>query len=380
MSKGRQLELEWSEHQGLNCLRVRGWTKTEIRELGGLATAEFSQRLVVLPSELLEFGVELGTIPAIAGRFEADGDSVCFLPRFPFLDGMGYSLLVGAATEDKGVSSREVWNIQRPVPEVAPATDVVAIYPSGNQMPVNQLKLYVHFSNPMSEGCVARAVQVRRADNNEPLQGVFLTMEPELWDLGRRRLTLLLDPGRIKRGLVPNAEEGYPLIEGVPVILTISTDFRDAAGRPLRTSGERRYEIGPLVRVKVNPTNWRCDPPAAGTTDQLTVEFCRPLDHALLQHSLWINDATGLALAGRGSVGLDERSWCFRPELPWAGGQHQVVIDPSLEDLSGNSLLRVFDRDIMKIEDAPNNVQRFALDFSCAPSPKPAPLGQKLST
>jgi len=380
VSKGRQLELEWSEHQGRNCLRVRGWTKTEIRELGGLAAAEFSQRLVVLPSELLESGVELGTVPAIAGRFEADEDSVCFLPRFPFLDGMGYSLLVGAATEDKGVNSREVWNLQRPTLEFAPATDVVAIYPSGNQIPVNQLKLYVHFSNPMSEGCVARAVQVRRADNNELLQGVFLTMEPELWDLKRRRLTLLLDPGRIKRGLVPNAEEGYPLIEGVPVIVTIATDFRDAAGRPLRASVERRYEIGPLVRAKVNPADWRCDSPAAGTTGQLTVEFNRPHDHALLQHSLWIYDAAGLALAGRGSVGSAERSWRFWPELPWAGGQHQVVIDPNLEDLAGNSLLRVFDRDIMKLEDAPNNVQQFALDFSCAPSPKPAHLGQKLSS
>jgi len=188
-------------------------------------------------------------------------------------------------------------------------------------------------------------------------------------------LTLLLDPGRIKRGLVPNAEEGYPLIEGVPVIITIATDFRDATGRPLRTCGERRYEIGPLVRVKVDPADWRCDPPTAGTTEQLTVEFNRPHDHALLQHSLWINDDSGLALAGRGSVGSGETSWCFTPELPWAGGQHQVVIDPTLEDLAGNSLLRVFDRDIMKCEDAPNNVQRFALDFSCAPSHKPEPQG-----
>ena len=123
------------------------------------------------------------------------------------------------------------------------------------------------------------------------------------------------------------------------------------------------------MRIKVNPADWQCDLPAVGTTDQLTVEFYRPLDHALLQHSLWINDAAGLALAGRGSVGSDERSWCFRPELPWAVGQHQVVIDPSLEDLAGNSLLRVFDRDIMNIANDPNNVKRFALDFSCAPSP-----------
>ena len=94
------------------------------------------------------------------------------------------------------------------------------MYPSTDELPVNQLKLYVHFSSPMSEGWAARAVRVRRADNDEPLEGVFLAMEPELWDRERRRLTLLLDPGRIKRGLVPNAEAGYPLIQGVSVIVT----------------------------------------------------------------------------------------------------------------------------------------------------------------
>ena len=68
----------------------------------------------------------------------------------------------------------------------------------------------------MSEGFAARGVQVLRADSGQPLQGVFLTMDPELWDPERRRLTLLLDPGRIKRGLVPNLEAGYPLNEGNP--------------------------------------------------------------------------------------------------------------------------------------------------------------------
>ena len=41
--------------------------------------------------------------------------------------------------------------------------------------------IYVHFSSPMSEGWAARAVRVLRADNDEPLEGVFLAMEPELF-------------------------------------------------------------------------------------------------------------------------------------------------------------------------------------------------------
>ena len=373
MTGGRRLELAWSEREGHSCLRVRGWTGAEFRELGGLDAPGLCRRLAVLPSELVEAGVNLRAIQPVAGRFEIDQDAICFVPRFPFLDGLSYSLLVDSVLEERPVDSLEVWTIQRPAPEGTPTTGVVTIYPSADELPVNQLKLYVHFSSPMSEDWAARAVHVRRADNDEPLEGVFLAMEPELWDRERRRLTLLLDPGRIKRGLAPNAEAGYPLIEGVPVIVTVDTEFRDAAGRPLRTGVERRYEIGPPVRVRVNPADWRYHCPTVGSTDPLTVEFDRPLDHGLLEHSLWVHDAAGVALAGRGSAGPGERCWRFEPQSPWEEGRRLVIVDPRLEDLAGNSLIRVFDRDLMRAEDAPADARHVAIDFTCAPALHAAP-------
>src|SRR5438093_7158021 len=102
-------------------------------------------------------------------------------------------------------------------------------------------------------------------------------MEPELWDRAHRRLTLLLDPGRIKRGLAPNAEAGYPLIEDVPIVVRVDAAFRDAAGRPLRAGAQRRYQVGRPLRARVDPTAWRLDCPTAGSTDPLTVAFDRPL-------------------------------------------------------------------------------------------------------
>ena len=200
----------------------------------------------------------------------------------------------------------------------------------------------------MSEGGATRSVHVRRADNDEPLDDVFLAMEPELWDPERRRLTLLLDPARIKRGL--------------------DAEFRDAAGRPLRTGIERRYEVGPAVRVRVNPADWRFRYPAAGSLSPLTVEFDRPLDHALLEHSLWVNNAAGAPVAGRGSIGPGERSWRFEPRSPWEEGRYVVDVDPRLEDLAGNSLIRMFDRDLMRAEDVPVDVRAVAIEFTCAPA------------
>ena len=366
MTKRRRLELGWSEHQGRSCLRVRGWTGAEVRESRELAARKIIRRLAVVPSEFIEGRGNAHGIQPMAGQFEIDGDTICFIPRFPFLEGMRYSLLVDAAPEERGADSPDVWTIQRPALADTPTTDVVAIYPTTDELPVNQLRLYIHFSGPMSEHWAARAIHVRRMDNNQRLEGVFLVMEPELWDPGRRRLSLLFDPGRIKRGVAPNEEAGYPLIEGVPVIVTIATDFRDAAGRPPRNGMPRSYKVGPPVRVRVDPADWRYDCPAAGTAEALTVEFDRPLDHALLQHSLWVNDAAGVALAGQGSVGPEERSWRFEPQSPWEEGQHQLTIDPRLEDLAGNSLIRVFDRDLMRAEDAPNDAGHVAINFTCA--------------
>ena len=228
--------------RGRDCLKISGWTEAELRELATLDAGALSRRLAVYPSEALALDGGKATAPPMAGRFFAEGPSIWFAPRFPFADGVSYSLLVESGG---GAGGAEVWEIQRPSPEVSSTTEVVAIYPTAAELPVNLLRVYVHFSAPMSEGWAARAITVSRADTGETLEDVFLPPEPELWDAERRRLTMLLDPGRIKRGLVPNLEFGYPLVEGTTVRITVDPSFRDAAGQPLRAGAERSYSIGP---------------------------------------------------------------------------------------------------------------------------------------
>jgi hypothetical protein len=320
-------------------------------------------RLRVLPTELVRAGPGLSDLQPVLGRFEIAGDALYFVSRFPFIAGRSYSLLVNS--EDDG-DSVEVWTIERPTDAAVSTTEIVAIYPSAGELPLNQLKLYVHFSSPMSEGWANRAVHVRRADTNESIEDVFLQMEPELWDPDRRRLTLLLDPGRIKRGLNPHEEVGYPLIEGVPIVVTVDAAFHDWAGRRLRAAAERRYDVGPAVRARVDPKRWRFDCPPAGSIEPLIVTFDRPLDHALLDHCLSVTNESGVTVAGQAAIGAAERSWTFEPGSPWQAGCYQLIVEPRLEDLAGNSLLRVFDRDLTRAEDAPVETSTTSIDFECA--------------
>ncbi len=300
----------------------------------------------------------------MAGRFFFEHDSVYFEPRFPFLEGLSYSLLA-ARTDDQGLAlEREVWTIDRGEAGGVPTTSVLAIYPTAATVPVNLLRLYLHFSAPMSEGWAATAVSARRAQDGARLEHVFLD-GPELWDSGRRRLTLLLDPGRIKRGLAPNQEAGYPLVEGVPVIVHVDASLRDAAGRPLTAPAERRFDVGPALRSRVVPERWAVAAPEAGSTAPLLLSFDRALDHGLLQHCLSVRDEAGAPVPGRADVLPSETAWRFEPERAWRRGAYAVAIDSRLEDVAGNSIARVFDRDLTLSEDDPREGAEATVRFRC---------------
>ena len=194
--------VSWSTCEDSPCLRVHG---------GATAT-----RVAVRPSS--SRGVQ--SRPATAGRLVADGDDVCFVPRFPFLAGTEYEVevdgtVIGTATCAARSTS-------------TPTTEVIGIHPTAVEVPRNLLRCYVEFSAPMRE---AGATHVRLVDaDGAPLVGALLATEYELWDPDRRRLTVLLDPARIKRGLAPHRAVGYPLREDTSVTLVVDAEFPDASG------------------------------------------------------------------------------------------------------------------------------------------------------
>jgi hypothetical protein len=189
-------------------------------------------------------------------------------------------------------------------------------------------------------------------------------MDPELWDRSRRRVTVLFNPARIKRGLVPHATIGYPLVEGDAVEVVVAADFRDGDGRPLVAGARRRYTVGPDVRSRIDLAGWRLTAPAPGTRSPFVVTFDRPLDHALLQHCLTVVDRHTHPVAGRGEIAPGEAVWSFTPDSEWEPGPYELAVDPLLEDLAGNSVLRVFDRELARADHDPEVANRFARAFA----------------
>ncbi len=273
-------------------------------------------------------------LPSMAGRLVADGLDACFIPRFPFVDGVGYVI------ETQG---QTVAQLVRPDDDELSTARVIAIRPSTTEVPRNLLRIYLWFSVPMTEGVAAEHVHLVDRDG-AVIEGSIMPSEYELWDSDRCRLTVLLDPARIKRGLAPHQEMGYPLCEGQWFSVSVGVAFPDARGVPMRARAERRYRVSGDERRQVDPGTWLIGPPRVDSLDPVHITFDRPLDHGLLLRCLRITDPAGRSLRGGVSIAQGERAWSLTPSLPWQPGVHQVTVDPVLEDVAGNSVTRVFDQ------------------------------------
>jgi hypothetical protein len=275
--------------------------------------------------------------PPMFGSYSAENGVLTFHPRLPLRAGMLYRALFmppgGEAV---------FFSFQAPAAVITAApTRVAAVYPTSAILPSNQLKLYVTFSAPMQRGNIWPKLHLID-DAGHPATLPFVELEQELWDRDLQRLTLLFDPGRIKRGVKPNLDMGPVLVEGRRYTLVIDRDLLDSHDRPLAETFRRDFTIAPPERRGIDLKLWKITEPRKNTLDPLTIVFDRPLDYALLQHVFTVQGVQGTATVPPG-----ETSWRFQPAQPWKPGDYTLVIDMTLEDLAGNRIGRPFDVDTL---------------------------------
>ncbi len=277
----------------------------------------------------------------MAGTCSYTEGVVAFHPRFPFVGGIRYTVLVRPVARS---GPSQTLRIER-MPRFREATaEVIEIFPSAAELPANHLRFYIEFSAPMAEGYASTEIRMNDTRTGASIDDAILDMSPELWSGDRRRLTVFLEPGRIKRGLSPNLQAGNPIDAGSEISLTVDAAFRDVNGAPLRQGFTRRYRIGPPVRRRVDPRAWTIAEPTS--QGQLVINFDRPLDAALAKRCLTVHDASGQFLRGATSLDPGETVWTFTPAEGWKAGTYRLEVNPLIEDLAGNSVSRVFDRDL----------------------------------
>jgi hypothetical protein len=299
----------------------------------------------------------------IAGKYVVDGNAVHFTPLFPFDAGRKYQARYDGAEFLSGESGSAAEAIVAlPAAAAVAPVHVTGIFPSSDEVPENQLRMYIHFSGSMGRRGGLEHVSLLD-DRGKPVVDPFLPVDGELWNADRTRYTVFFDPGRQKRGILPNREMGFSLAAGHKYTLVIDREWIDGNGNPLRESYTKAFRVTPPDLGPLDPKTWTIAAPREGTREPISVTFAEPLDHGLLLRAVGVR-RDGVPVVGDVRVDAHETRWTMTPNEPWRAGGYSVIALGILEDLAGNRIGRAFEvisKDDKGEDDAAVNAVPFSL-------------------
>lgn len=284
--------------------------------------------------------------PAILGkrRFHPATKEIEFIPRFPLVGGSKIRVEISIADHPK-----PIWNQVIRVPmKNAERSKISVVYPTSNRLPENLLKFYVHFSGPMQTGNIYEYLSIIDDSSNSKIRLPFLELEQELWSRDRTRVTLLFDPGRIKRELKPRLDLGPVIEAGKKYRLEISGSWPDIHGFPLGVDFIKRFDVLPPEKSVIHLQRWKVKTPKKGSRDEVVIDFDKPLDAALARRVIGIYRGEILQHPRSIELTRHETRWTWHPKQDWAAGDYRIQVAAELEDLCGNRVDRVFDFDLSK--------------------------------
>ena len=305
-------------------------------------------------------------LPPVIGSYTVQRDTVIFKPQFGFDPGRHYRAVFEPARLPGAEASSDpaplISTFGLAAKDLVPSTVVTGVFPSIDVVPENQLRLYVHFSAPM--GLKGGIGYVRLLDEaGDEVRDPFLPLDAEFWNRDRTRFTVFFDPGRQKRGILPNEEMGRSLVDGRSYTLLVSREWRDAQGMPLKEEFRRRFKVGPPDERPLDQHMWRIEPPRAGGRERLAVTFPEPLDQGLLLRALAIADGRGRRIDGESAIEAHETRWLFTPAAPWRSGDYFLQALTILEDMAGNRIGRAFEVDEFSRADESAKDETVAIPF-----------------
>jgi hypothetical protein len=314
-------------------------------------------------AQVLRVVVKLGedlSVPMV-GRYAVEQRALRFTPMFPLDAGREYEVFFDPAVVPGADGTPMRTSLSRPAPVVASLTTVSHIYPTAETVPENQLRFYIHFSAPMGRRGGLDYIQLLD-ESGRAVEDPFLPLDTDLWNEDRTRYTVFFDPGRQKRGILPNRAMGPSLTAGRTYTLVVKRDWTDGNGQPLKETSTRQFRVGPPDLAPLDHRAWKIDPPLAGTLSPVVVSFPEPLDHGLLLRALAVRRGpTGIP--GQARVEAGETRWAFTPGEPWEPGEYALMVLSVLEDLAGNRIGRAFEVDRFERIDRLSVPESFTLPF-----------------
>jgi len=271
--------------------------------------------------------------PAVTGEWSsADKDAYAFEPKYPLLPGAKYRVFF---------SEKLFADVTVPATRVKTPPVLKHVFPSGDTIPENTLRLYLVFSKPMSRGEAYARVKILD-ETGKAVKHPFLELDDELWEAGQTRLTLYLDPGRIKKEVGPRLQFGPVFEAGKKYTLVVDGKWPDANGITSGNELRKAFTAAESNAKAPTPGEWKITAPAT-PADPVTVTFPRTMDEALLRSFLSVRTDDDKPVAGTITLEKGETVWKFTPAKPWTPGGYALRLDSRLEDVSGNAIDQPFE-------------------------------------
>ena len=212
----------------------------------------------------------------------------------------------------------------------------IRISPQAKVLPANTLRFYLHFPGSR-EAHFDRDHLWLLNEEEQAVRDPFLVLPHELWSADGRRLTVLMEPGRIKRGLGADPSHEPALVAGRTYSLVVT-----ALGQTARHT----FRVSDPLLEAADETRWRLVSPAAGSLDPAVLHFDRVMDAALCEDEIGVLTPAGEVAATRVSLAPDGTAARLVPSHPWRAGEHRLVVSERLEDVCGNRLGEALDHNL----------------------------------
>ena len=340
---------------GTAYVEVTGLPSSALRALDGaeLTPEQWSQVLRVA------VGPEA---PAMIGSYAVVDGALRFTPIFPLDEGRQYEVRFDPAHMPGEEGAAVDAMVGRPASTAVPSTVVARVYPTGDVVPENMLRMYIEFSGPMGRKSGVEYIALLD-DSGQEIPGAVLPLDYEFWSPDHTRFTVFFDPGRVKTGILPNQQMGRPLEVGGSVTLVISRDWPDENGLPLKEEFRRQYRVASAEEEPLDTSSWRIALPAARSRSGVVVTFPEPLDHGLLMRALGVT-RDGQPIDGDIVVDQQETRWTFTPKDAWRAGTYELLALDILEDVAGNQIGRAFEVDNFDTVDKSPDPETITIPFT----------------
>lgn len=208
----------------------------------------------------------------------------------------------------------------------------ISISPQAKVLPANTLRFYIHF--PISgEAYFDRDKLWLLDEEDRVVRDSFLILSQELWSCDGRRLTVLMEPRRIKRGL--GADPALVVGKAYSLVVT-------ALGQTVRHT----FRVTDPIIEAVNESDWSLVSPIEGSLDPVAVHFDRVMDAALCENEIGVWTSSREFVQTRALLTADGTAMQLIPNHPWRTGEHRLVLSERLEDVCGNRLGEALDHNV----------------------------------